>query len=363
MSVEPKPGIGEIEPYVAGRAPAPEEQPAFKLSSNESALGASPKAIAAYEAAKTDLFSYPDGGATALRDALAAVHGLTAERIVCGSGSEELLSLIARAYARPGDEVLFTQHAFIVYRIAALSSSAVPVAVPEKDLRADIDGILAAVTPRTRLVYLANPNNPTGSCLSAEEVERLHAGLPDSVLLVIDSAYAEYVQRADYEPGIDLVSRFDNAVMTRTFSKIYGLAGLRVGWAYCPPAVAGTLNRVRGPFNVTTAAQAAAAAALSDRDHVARSVAHNAEWKSWLVQKIRGTGLRVDEGEGNFLLIHFPAAVPHDAGSADAFLLRRGFILRPVANYGLSHCLRLTIGTEEANRGVARALADFMRTA
>src|SRR5579864_1129285 len=362
MSLEPKPGIGEIEPYVAGRAPAPEE-PAFKLSSNESALGASPKAIAAYEAAKTDLFSYPDGGATTLRNALAAVHGLDVERIVCGSGSEELLSLIARAYARPGDEVLFTEHAFIVYRIAALSSSAVPVAVPEKDLRADIGAILAAVTPRTRLVYLANPNNPTGSCLPARDVERLHAGLPDSVLLVIDAAYAEYVQRADYEPGIDLVSRSDNVVMTRTFSKIYGLAGLRVGWAYCPPAVAETLNRVRGPFNVTSAAQAAATAALSDRDHMARSVAHNAEWKSWLVQKIRGAGLKVGEGEGNFLLVHFPVAALHDARSADAFLARRGFILRPVANYGLPQCLRLTIGTEEANRGVARALADFMSTA
>ncbi|HLY06217.1 MAG TPA: histidinol-phosphate transaminase [Rhizomicrobium sp.] len=362
MSPEPKPGILAIEPYVAGRAPTSEEHPAFKLSSNESALGASPKAIAAYEAARTDLFSYPDGGATALREAIAAVHGLDAGRILCGSGSEELLSLIARAYVRPGDEVLFTEHAFIVYRIAALSSSAVPVPVPEKNLGADIDAILANVTARTRIIYLANPNNPTGSCLSAQEIERLHAGLPDTVLLVIDAAYAEYVQRADYEPGTRLVSRFDNVVMTRTFSKIYGLAGLRVGWAYCPPAVADIINRVRGPFNVTTAAQAAATAALSDTDHVARSVAHNAEWKSWLVQKIRAAGLGIDEGEGNFLLIRFPREAPHDASSADAFLSARGFILRTVANYGLPHCLRLTVGREEANRGVARALAEFVRT-
>lgn len=363
MSPKPKPGILEIEPYVAGRAPRPDEQPAFKLSSNESALGASPRAIAAYEAARTDLFSYPDGGALALRNAIEAVHGLDVERIVCGSGSEELLSLIARAYVRPGDEVLFSEHAFIVYRIAALSSSGIPVPVPEKNLRADVDAILASVSPRTRLLYLANPNNPTGSCLSAAEVERLHAGLPGSVLLVIDAAYAEYVQRADYEPGDKLVSRFDNVVMTRTFSKIYGLAGLRVGWAYCPPCVADTLNRVRGPFNVTTAAQAAATAALSDSDHVARAVAHNAEWKAWLVQKIRNAGLEVDDGEGNFLLLRFPRETPHDAKTADAFLARRGFILRPVANYGLPHCLRLTVGTEEANRGVARALDDFMRTA
>lgn len=363
MSPEPKPGILEIEPYVAGRSPVLGERPTFKLSSNESALGASSKAIAAYQAARSDLFSYPDGGATALRNAIAAVHGLEVERIVCGNGSEELLSLIARAYVRPGDEVLFTEHAFIVYRIAALSSSAVPVTVRERHLRADVDAILAQVTSRTRLIYLANPNNPTGSCLSAQEVERLHAGLPDNLLLVIDAAYAEYVQRTDYDPGIRLVSRFDNVVMTRTFSKIYGLAGLRVGWAYCPSPVADTLNRVRGPFNVTTAAQAAATAALSDFDHVAQSAAHNAEWKSWLVQKIRAAGLEADEGEGNFLLVRFSREAPHDAGSADAFLTDRGFILRPVANYGLPHCLRLTIGTEEANRGVARALTDFMRRA
>ena len=363
MSPEPKPGILEIEPYVAGRSPILGERSTFKLSSNESALGASPKAIAAYQAARNDLSSYPDGGATALRSAIAAVHGLEVERIVCGSGSEELLSLIARAYVRPGDEVLFTEHAFIVYRIAALSSSAVPVTVHETNLRADVDAILAHVTSRTRLIYLANPNNPTGSYLSAQEVERLHAGLPDNVLLVIDAAYAEYVQRADYDPGIRLVLRFDNVVMTRTFSKIYGLAGLRVGWAYCPSPVADTLNRVRGPFNVTTAAQAAATAALCDFDHVTRSAAHNAEWKSWLVQKIRTAGIDVDEGEGNFLLVRFSREAPQDAESADAFLTGRGFILRPVANYGLPHCLRLTIGAEEANRGVARALADFMRNA
>ena len=363
MRPEPKPGIFDIEPYVAGRAPTPEEQPAFKLSSNESALGPSPKAIAAYEGARNDLSSYPDGGAFILRDAIAELHRLDAERIVCGSGSEELLSLLARAYVRPGDEVIFTEHAFIVYRIAALSSSATPVAAPEKNLRADVDAVLAQVTPRTRLVFLANPNNPTGSCLAAREVERLHAGLPENVLLVIDAAYAEYVQRADYEPGANLVSRFENVVMTRTFSKIYGLAGLRVGWAYCPPSVADTLNRVRGPFNVTSPAQAAAAAALSDREHVERSVAHNAEWKVWLVQRIRAAGLEIDEGEGNFLLVRFPRETPHDAESADAFLTSRGFILRPVANYNLPHCLRLTIGTEQANRGVARALADFMRHA
>ncbi len=361
MSVWPKPGVLEITPYVGGRAQAADGAPAIKLSSNESALGPSPAAIAAYEAARTELSRYPEGSARILREIIGEIHGLDPERIVCGNGSDELLSLLAHIYARPGDDVVFTEHAFLVYRIAALASSAVPVAVPEKDLRADVDAVLAAVTSRTRLIYLANPNNPTGSWLSVSEIMRLHGALPTSTLLVLDAAYAEYVQRDDYEAGAALVSRFDNVVMTRTFSKIYGLAGLRVGWSYCPERVADAINRVRGPFNVSIPAQRAAAAALRDRAHVARSVAHNAEWKSWLARNIRACDLRVDEGEGNFLLIHFPSS--QCAESADTFLTRRGFILRAVANYGLPHCLRLTIGSQEANRGVAAALGDFMRQA
>ncbi|MGH6877839.1 MAG: histidinol-phosphate transaminase [Rhizomicrobium sp.] len=359
MSPRPKPGVLDITPYVGGRGPAPGGPAAIKLSSNESALGPSPAAIAAYEAARADLSFYPEGSARLLRDAIAEVHHLDPERIVCGNGSDEIISLLAHIYLSRGDEVLFTEHAFLVYRIAALANSAVPVAVPEKDLRAHVESMLAAVTPRTRLVYLANPNNPTGSCLSAAEIRHLHEGLPDSTLLVLDAAYAEYVQRDDYEAGAELVARFDNVVMTRTFSKIYGLAGLRVGWAFCPEPVVDAINRVRGPFNVSVAAQRAAAAALRDRGHVARAVAHNAEWKSWLAANIRVCGLRVDEGEGNFLLIHF--ASPRDAQSADAFLTSRGFIVRPVANYGLSHCLRLTVGNAEADRGVAAALSDFAR--
>ncbi|MGH6890454.1 MAG: histidinol-phosphate transaminase [Rhizomicrobium sp.] len=359
MRPEPKPGILDICPYVAGRAPPPGGGAGFKLSSNESALGASPAAIAAYQDACANLSYYPEGSARLLRAAIADLHGLDSARIVCGNGSDELISLLARTYLRPGDEVLFTEHAFIVYRIAALASSAKPVAVPERNFGADVDAMLAAVTSRTRIVYLANPNNPTGSCLSASEVARLHGGLPASALLVLDAAYAEYVLRSDYEAGAELVSKFDNVVMTRTFSKIYGLAGLRIGWAWCPAAVADALNRVRGPFNVSEPAQRAASAALRDRDHVARSIAHNTEWKNRLVQNIRQAGLRVDETEGNFLLVHFRS--PSDARDADTLLNERGFVLRPVANYGLPQCLRLTIGSAAANRGVAEALAEFVQ--
>ncbi|HEX3665740.1 MAG TPA: histidinol-phosphate transaminase [Rhizomicrobium sp.] len=359
MSPQPKPGILEISPYVAGRGPDPGGPPAIKLSSNESALGPSPAAVSAFEAASADIAIYPEGSARLLREAIANVYGLDAGRIVCGNGSEELIALLARIYLSPDDEVIFTRYGFLVYRIATLGSSARPVVVAEDNLRANVDHILAAVTPRTRIVYLANPNNPTGTCLPASEIERLHEGLPDTVLLVLDAAYAEYVQREDYEPGTDLVNRFDNVVMLRTFSKIYALAGLRVGWAFCPPAIADALNRLRGAFNISVPAQRTAMAALHDRDHLARSIAHNTEWKIWLTNNIRAAGITVGESEGNFLLLQFDS--PRRAEAADAFLTKRGFILRPVANYELPHCLRLTIGTPEANRGVGEALADFMR--
>lgn len=361
MSLQPKPGILDISPYVGGRAPAPGTAGAVKLSSNESALGPSPEAVAAFTAAAGQLQIYPEGSAHVLRDAIAGLHGLNPDRIVCGNGSDELLTLLANAYLRPGDEVLFSAHAFVVYRIAALANSAVPVSVPETDLHADVDALLGAVSPRTRLVYIANPNNPTGSYLSSAELRRLHTGLPSSTLLVIDAAYAEYVKRNDYEAGIELVSQFENVVMTRTFSKIYGLAGLRVGWAFCPASVADALHRIRGPFNVSVPAQRAAVAALHDRRHFEASVAHNDKWKTWLTERIRATGLRVDDSVGNFVLIHFSANGDHTTKAADAFLTARGLILRGVANYGLPHCLRLTVGSEEANRRVAAAFAEFMR--
>jgi histidinol-phosphate aminotransferase len=360
MHPTPKPGVLDITPYVGGKPPSGGEGETFKLSSNESALGPSPEAVAAFEATRTSLHVYPEGSAHLLREAIGETFGLSPERIVCGNGSDELLNLLAHAYLRPGDEVIFSQYAFIVYRTATLANGAVPVVVPEKNLRVDVDAMLKAVGPRTRLVFLANPNNPTGSYLSGEEVRRLHAGLPPSTLLVIDAAYAEYVRRNDYDSGIEMVSQFENVVMTRTFSKVYGLAGLRVGWAFCPASVVDVLDRMRGPFNVSVPAQAAAAAALRDRHHVELSVAHNDKWKAWLTEHIRKAGLRVDDSVGNFVLIHFPADGAHTAKAADAFLNARGLSLRAVANYGLPHCLRLTVGSEDANRRVAQALDEFM---
>jgi histidinol-phosphate aminotransferase len=357
MTLAPRPGILDIAPYIGGRAHVEGVAKTIKLSSNESALGASPKAIEAFKSVANGLDIYPEGSAHILRDAIAKMYGLDAGRIVCGNGSDELLTLLAAAYLQPGDEVVFTEHGFLVYKIATLANSATPVIVKEKNRRADVDAILDAVTSKTRLVYLANPNNPTGSYLPHDEVRRLHAGLPKDVLLVIDAAYAEYVKRNDYEAGLEMVSSFPNVVMTRTFSKIYGLAGLRVGWAYCPAEVAGVLNRIRGPFNVSVPAQHAAAAALADRAHLEANYAHNEKWRDWLTVEIRKLGLPVDDSVGNFVLIHFGSVVR--AKAADDFLAKRGLILRGVAAYGLGDFLRLTVGTEEGNRAVVAALADF----
>jgi histidinol-phosphate aminotransferase len=359
MGPMPKPGVLAITPYIGARA-----EPAkrvHQLSANESALGPSPAAIEAFLAAGSELQFYPDGDAQELREAIGEVHGLNPDRIVCGNGSDELLTLIADAYLRPGDEVLFSEHAFLVYRIVTLANSATPVVVPEPELRVDVERMLAAVTSKTRLVYVANPNNPTGSYLSGEELRRLRAGLPPETLLVIDAAYAEFVRRNDYESGIEMVSQFDNVVMTRTFSKAYGLAALRVGWAFCPVEVTDVLNRVRGPYNVSLAAQRAAAAALRDRVHLERAIAHNEKWRSWLVEQVCKLGLRADDSAGNFVLIHFPASGDKTAKQADRFLVARGLMLRPVANYGLPDCLRMTIGLEEANRAVIAALEEFVK--
>lgn len=358
MKPTPKPGILDIAPYVAGRSEVAGAAEPVKLSSNETPLGPSPRAIEAYRAAGDHLELYPEGSARLLREAIGETCGLDPARVVCGNGSDEMLTLLAQAYLRPGDDVLFSEHGFLVYRIATLANSARPLPTVESDLRVDVDAMLAAVTKRTRLVYLANPNNPTGSYLPRVEVERLHAGLPPETLLVIDSAYAEYVQRDDYEPGTALVDAHENVVMTRTFSKVYGLAGLRVGWAYCPAHVVDVLGRIRGPFNVSTPAQRTAAAALRDQAHVARAVAHNAQWREWLTREIRALGLKVNDSVGNFVLIRFADAKA--SAAADAFLASRGLILRGVAAYGLAQCLRLTVGTEEANRKVVAALADFM---
>jgi histidinol-phosphate aminotransferase len=364
MSPTPKPGILEISPYVGGRASAPGLAKAHKLSSNESPLGPSPKALAALDEAKASLSLYPEGSARQLRQAIGEAFGLEPARIVVsGDGSDALLTMLANAHLRPGDEVIFSQHAFLVFRIATLANSAVPVIVPERTsdsgIKVDVDKMLAAVTPKTRMVYIANPNNPTGSYLDRTEMARLHAGLPEDVLLVIDAAYSEYVTARDYEAGMEMSLRFPNVVMTRTFSKLYGLAGLRIGWMHASDAVCDAINRIRGPFNTTLMQQLAAIAALKDRDHFWAAVRHNNQWLAWITAELRSCGLRVDDSAANFVLIHFPKG-EKGAEAADSFLMKHGVILRGVASYGLPDCLRMTVGTEEQNRLAVSLIQQFM---
>jgi histidinol-phosphate aminotransferase len=357
---KPRPGVLDIEAYVPGEAQVPGGIKPIKLSSNETPLGPSAQAVAAFTAAGAALERYPDGQATALRQAIARRFGLNPERIVCGAGSDELISLLAHAYLGPGDEGIYTEHGFLLYRIVILAAGATPVVAPETEFKADVDAILARVTQRTRVVFLANPNNPTGTYLAIDEVRRLRAALPADVLLVLDAAYAEYVRKNDYEAGVELVATTENTVMTRTFSKIFGLAGLRIGWAYCPAAVADALNRIRGPFNLSVPSIAAGAAAMEDWAHIEAAVRHNDVWLPWLTAEIGKLGLTVTPSVANFILIHFPSEPGRDAAAADAFLKQRGLILRRVAGYGLPGALRLTIGTEAENRKVVDALAAFV---
>jgi histidinol-phosphate aminotransferase len=360
---QPRPGVLDITAYVPGKSDAPGAAKVFKLSSNETPLGPSVKAIAAYRAAGEHLEDYPDGSAAELREAIGRTYGLDADRIVCGAGSDDLLNLLARAYLADGDEAIHTTHGFLVYPIATLGTGARPVVAPEKDFTADVDSILAAVTDRTRVVFLANPNNPTGTYIPFDEVKRLHHALPPHVLLVLDAAYAEYVRRNDYEAGIELVATSDNVVMCRTFSKIYGLAALRLGWLYGPAHVVDALNRIRGPFNVNAPAIAAGVAALGDTAHVETARLHNERWLAWLSQEIAKLGLTVTPSAANFILIHFPDNKGRTAREADAFLTARGLVLRQVGAYKLPNALRMTVGSEEANKLVVGALAEFMGAA
>ncbi|MBB5754954.1 histidinol-phosphate transaminase [Prosthecomicrobium pneumaticum] len=356
----PKPGILDIAPYVPGKSKATGGDTLYKLSSNETPLGPSPAAVAAFRAAGDTLELYPDGAATALRAAIAEAHGLAADRIVCGNGSDEVLHLAAQAYLGPGDEAIHTEHGFLVYPIAIRAAGAIPVVAPERDRTTDVDAILARVTPRTRMVFIANPNNPTGTYVPFSEVRRLHAALPRNVVLVLDAAYAEYVRRNDYESGIELAGSADNVVMTRTFSKIYGLAGLRIGWLYGPAAIVDALNRIRGPFNISGPALAAGVAAVKDRAHVEAAAAHNALWLPKVTEALEALGLAVTPSVGNFVLIHFPETPGRTAAEADDFLLSRGVVARRVTSYGFPNALRLTIGSAEANAAAIAGLAAFL---
>ncbi len=359
----PKPWIAAIHAYVPGKAKLAGIANPVKLSSNESPLGPSPRAIEAMAAVSAGAHRYPDGGSTALREAIAAHNGLEVERVVCGTGSDELLKLLAQAYATVGDEVLHVRHGFMVYPIAARCTGATPIAAADRDYTTDVDAMLACVTPRTRVVYLANPNNPTGTCISGAEVRRLHAALPADVLLVLDGAYAEYIDDPDYEDGIAMARAYANVVTTRTFSKIYGLAAERIGWAYGPQAIVDTLNKIRAPFNVPTAGSAGAIAALADTAWTEQAKAHNREWRAWLAGEIASlgnAGLRAVPSAANFILVTFPEEGPVTAAAANAHLMADGILVRHLPGQGLPHALRISIGTEAETRAVATSLRAFV---
>ena len=354
----PGQGILDISPYVGGESRIEGAGRIIKLSSNESALGPSPHVQAAYKAEAGTLHRYPDGGVDALRAALGRHHGLDPDRIVCGNGSDELFSLLARAYAGPGEEVLYSRHGFLMYKIVAQAVGATPIDAPETQCTADVDALLAAAGPATRILFLANPNNPTGTYVPTVELRRLREGLPGKVLLVIDGAYAEYVDERDYTPGSDLVEAYDNVVMTRTFSKIYALPALRLGWAYCPAAIADVLNRVRMPFNVGGPARAAGIAALADVERLAAAKALNDEWRPWLARELAGLGLEVVPSVANFVLARFESEDRARVVAND--LKARGILVRRVKPYGFPEALRITVGLAEENRAVIDALAEIL---
>ena len=359
MVITPQPGIDQIALYQGGDAHVDGVNRVTKLSSNENPLGPSPAAIAAFEGISGDLALYPSSDHSGLRSAIAKTHDLDPARIICGAGSDEIIAFLCTAYAGPGDEVLHCEHGFLMYAISARAAGATPVVAPETDRCTDVDALLAAVTERTRLVFVANPNNPTGTMIGTDELERLADNLPDQCLLVIDGAYAEYV--AGYDGGAGLVDARDNVVMTRTFSKIYGLGGLRVGWGYGPGHVIDTLNRIRGPFNVSSAGLVAAEAAMRDRDYVASCRAANSTWRAWLAGELAAIGIASDPSHANFILARFGDA--DTAEAADAWLRKFGFIVRRVAGYGLPNALRITVGDETACRAIVKFLGEFQEGA
>ncbi len=356
----PRPGIMDITPYKGGESKIEGVSRIIKLASNEGPFGPAPRAIEALKNVADTQHRYPEGGATALRTKLAEKYNIDAERIVCGAGSDELLGLLCRAYAGPGDEVLYSDHGFLMYPIAAKAAGATPVTAMETNLTTDVDAMLAAVTDKTKIVFVANPNNPTGTYIPKAEMNRLRAGLRDNILLVIDAAYAEFMTEEDYDAGIELVERNENVIMTRTFSKMYGLGGIRLGWAYGSEEISDVLNRSRNPFNVTSSALAAGEAALDDDDFVEKTRAHNTRWLRWTEAGCKKLGLECTTSYANFALIRFPHQQGHSSRQADAFLRSQGIIVRAMASYGLGDCLRVSIGTEEEMKAFMDALTEFM---
>ena len=354
-TIRPQPGILDIALYQGGASHVAGVANVVKLSSNENPFGTSDRTREAYLRAVHTLHRYPSTDHAGLRGAIADVYGLDAQRIICGAGSDEIITFLCQAYAGPGDEVIHTEHGFLMYAITTRAVGATPVSVAERERTTDVDAILAACTERTRLVFLANPNNPTGTMIGQGEISRLAGGLPPQALLVLDGAYSEYV--AGYDGGAALVDGRDNVVMTRTFSKIFGLGGLRIGWGYGPAHVIDVLNRVRGPFNLSTAALEAAEAAVRDQDFVAKCRSENTRMRAWLAETLAEFGVPSDTSTANFILARFQS--PAEAEACDAFLKERGLIVRQVAAYGLAHCLRITVGDESSCRRVAHAIGQF----
>lgn len=353
--IRPQPGIMEISLYEGGAAHVAGLSDAIKLSSNENPFGPSDRAKEAFARSVHKLHRYPSTDHRSLRQAIGDVHGLDPERIICGAGSDEIIHFLCQAYAGPKTDVVFTEHGFLMYRISALAAGARPVSVPERERTTDVDAILAACGPRTRLVFVANPNNPTGTMIGLPELERLAAGLPPQAILVIDGAYADYVK--GYDGGAALATERGNVVMTRTFSKIYGLGGLRIGWGYGPKPIIDVLNRLRGPFNLSTAQLDTAEAAVRDREHVEHCREENTRMRGWLAKSLAEKGIPSDTSTANFILARF--ADQAEAEACDVFLQSQGLIVRRVAGYGLPNCLRITIGDEASCRRVAHAIGQF----
>ena len=354
-AIRPQPGILDIALYEGGKAHVAGVANAVKLSSNENPFGPSGKAKEAFQRSVHALHRYPNTDHASLRQAIGDVHDLDPARIICGVGSDEIITFLCQAYAGPRDEVVFTEHGFLMYRISSMAVGATPIEVPERERTADVDAILAACNRRTKLVFIANPNNPTGTMISPADMARLAAGIPPQAILVIDGAYAEYVD--GYDGGAALIDQRQNVVMTRTFSKIYGLGGLRIGWGYGPADIIDVLNRIRGPFNLSTAQLDAAEAAVRDRDHVARCRSENTRLRHWLAEALAALGVPSDTSLANFVLARFVDAA--EAEACDAFLQQQGLIVRRVSGYKLPHCLRITIGDESSCRRVAHAMAQF----
>jgi len=354
---QPKAGILDIAPYIGGKSKIEGVAEPIKLSSNENALGCSARAVEAFTEAQKKLFRYPDGHAGPLREAVAAYHGLEPERLVFGNGSDEVFALLNQVYLEAGDNIVTGEHGFLAYRISALACQAEVKLAEEPDFRIDVDRLYDLVDARTKIVYISNPANPTGTWNTPEEIADLRARLDPSVLLVIDEAYAEFVDEPTWASAFPLARTSDNVIVTRTFSKIHGLAGLRVGFGYCPKAVIEAVDRIRLPFNVNLPAQYAAVAALSDHFHIEASRTQILTWHPRLVQEIRALGFTVNTSIGNFVLIHFKDAA--EAVRANESLMQQGIIVRHVANYGLPQCLRVTIGRDEENRAFLEALARF----